>query len=84
MQRAVIELLQHVMPPGAVLLVEDGHWIDDASRALLIEFVGNRRDNQWLTVCTRRPGAPVFPGEAGAEELTIEPLGSDVAGALAL
>ena len=84
MQRAVIELLQHVIPPGAVLLVEDGHWIDDASRGLLIEIVGNRRDNRWLTICTRRPGAPVFPSEAGAEELTIEPLGSDVAEKLAV
>ncbi|MDQ1449032.1 MAG: hypothetical protein QOC79_2003, partial [Actinomycetota bacterium] len=84
MQRAVIDLLQHVVPPGAVLLVEDGHWIDDASRGLLIEIVGNRRDNRWLTVCTRRPGSQVFPSEAGAEELTIEPLGSDVAERLAV
>jgi class 3 adenylate cyclase/tetratricopeptide (TPR) repeat protein len=84
MQSVVVELLQRVVEPGTLLLVEDGHWIDDASRGLLIDVAGSRRDNAWLTVCTRRPGPPVFPSEAGAEELAIEPLGSNVAERLAV
>jgi predicted ATPase len=84
MQRAVVELVERVMPASAILLVEDGQWIDDASRGLLIELVGTHRDNSWFTICARRPGPPVFPSEAGVDELAIEPLGLDVAEALAL
>src|SRR5258708_1797461 len=84
MQRAVIDLLSVVMQRHGILLVEDGHWLDDGSRALLIDLVGTGRDSRWLVACTRRPGPPVFPSDSGAEELTLEPLGDDAAGALAV
>ena len=83
LQRALVELLGVVMPPHGFLLVEDAHWLDDASHGLLVELIGSEGRNSWLIACTRRPGAAVLPVATKAEQIVLEPLGADAAGVLA-
>ena len=84
LERALLDLLGVVMPPTGFLLVEDAHWLDDASHSLLAELVGTERRSRWLVVCTRRPGPPVMPPAAGALQLALEPLAAEAAGELAI
>jgi class 3 adenylate cyclase/tetratricopeptide (TPR) repeat protein len=53
MEWAVLELLQHLLPGPSVLLFDDVHHLDDASRSLLDGMVGLARGKQpWAVVVT--------------------------------
>jgi DNA-binding SARP family transcriptional activator len=55
---AVVDLVQAVTEQGAVaLVIDDGHWIDDVSRRLLLLVLAHVQDVPLLTVATTRPGA---------------------------
>src|SRR6185437_7187828 len=41
LHRAVADLLVRTMPRPALIVIEDAHWIDDASRALLAYVLAN-------------------------------------------
>ncbi|MEY2431068.1 MAG: hypothetical protein QOC92_793 [Acidimicrobiaceae bacterium] len=77
LERALLDLLAIVMPPAGFLLVEDAHWLDDASLSLIAELVRPPRRGQWLVVFTRRPGPAVTPADAAAVELVLDPLGTE-------
>jgi class 3 adenylate cyclase/tetratricopeptide (TPR) repeat protein len=56
-----------------LLVVEDTHWVDDASRELLRRMVSSRVPRPWLLLATRRPEGIPF----GAEEVRLQPLTND-------
>lgn len=59
----------------AVILVEDVHWIDEASATLLEGFVEATRGTRTLVLATYRPERPpAWPGESPHAEVRLEPL----------
>ncbi|MEP6661154.1 MAG: adenylate/guanylate cyclase domain-containing protein [Acidimicrobiales bacterium] len=58
----VDRLLQGLVPQPAVIVVDDGHWLDEASADLLAALVAG--DGRWSMVMTRReqPGGLVASG----------------------
>ena len=87
-QRAVADgvgrLLRHRLKAGSVLLVEDGHWLDDASAAVVVALAREAQTHGWCMVITRRDVATgLDPGAlASARMLAIEPLSDRAAIAL--
>jgi class 3 adenylate cyclase/tetratricopeptide (TPR) repeat protein len=78
---AVADVITATITDPTLILVEDLHWIDDASRDLLAEILNRVADHPWLVVLTRRPGAsPV--DIADGEHIELQPL--DAAAALEL
>jgi DNA-binding SARP family transcriptional activator len=54
---AVVDLVQAVTEQGAVALaIDDGHWVDEVSRRLLLLVLARVRDVPFLLVATTRPG----------------------------
>ena len=50
-------LLAALLPPTGLLLVEDAHWLDEASADLVARFLERLQDRfHWATCVTRRPG----------------------------
>ncbi len=82
---AVDQFLTRVLMMPTVLVIEDAHWIDDASRDLLTHLAAPA-PRPWLICVTRRlEGLPVAPGDAAhVVRLELEPLHADAAAALAL
>jgi class 3 adenylate cyclase/tetratricopeptide (TPR) repeat protein len=77
---AVATLVGRAMTAPTLLLVEDLHWIDDASRDLTEAVLAFAADRPWLGVLTRRPGPSVI--DTAAVEITrieLAPLSADAA-----
>lgn len=76
LQRAVGELLERLVAAPAIFVVEDAHWLDEASRDLLAEIMGAAGERPWLFVVTRRPGdAPLFAElDPLSATIVLEPL----------
>lgn len=54
---AVVDLVRAVTEQGALaLFIDDGHWVDDVSRRLLLLVLSRVRDAPLLVVVTTRPG----------------------------
>jgi class 3 adenylate cyclase/tetratricopeptide (TPR) repeat protein len=71
-------LMRLLLMPTAIV-VEDTHWLDDASQLVLAKLA-QPGPRPWLVVATRRPsGAPL-----GGTVVELEPLGSEDARKLAL
>ena len=76
------QFLARMLLMPTVLLVEDVHWLDDASQLLLAKLA-QPAPRPWLVVATRRPsGLPL--AAADVLVLELEPLGVAEARALAL
>lgn len=73
-------LMRLLLMPTA-FLVEDTHWLDDASQLLLAKLA-EPGPRPWLLVATRRPSGPLLAESATVLEL--QPLGAEDARALAL
>ena len=52
---AVETLLQRLLPGPAALLLEDVHWMDEASSELLRHLAGHLTNHPWFVCATRRP-----------------------------
>jgi class 3 adenylate cyclase/tetratricopeptide (TPR) repeat protein len=72
-------LTRMLMMPTAIL-VEDTHWLDDASQLVLAKLA-QPGPKPWLVLVTRRPSGPPLPGAAAIE---LSPLSADESRALAL
>ncbi len=73
-------LMRLLLMPTAIL-VEDTHWLDDASQ-LVLSKLAQPGPRPWLIVTTRRPSGP--PLGPAATVLELEPLGAEEARALAV
>ena len=76
MHEAVTSLLRAALGPGTVLLLEDLHWSDEASFALLETVARGAREHGWLVLALARSSAPPF---AIADVIHIELSGLDAA-----
>jgi class 3 adenylate cyclase/tetratricopeptide (TPR) repeat protein len=76
------QLLMRLLLMPTTLLVEDAHWLDDASQ-LLIRRLAQPAPRPWLLCVTRRPGGPSIAGD-GAIVLELQPLPDEDSRSLAL
>jgi tetratricopeptide (TPR) repeat protein len=84
--QVVADLLTAVVTTPSMVVVEDAHWIDDASRDLLQLLAEVAVERPWLFCLTRRPDPPLFevPGGATSLVLRLEPLDAGAALELAV
>ena len=82
----VEQFLHRVLMMPTLLVVEDAHWMDDASRELLRHLVGSAQPRPWLLTITRRPESDAFlnGGGNGHRLLELSALPSADASRLAL
>jgi class 3 adenylate cyclase/tetratricopeptide (TPR) repeat protein len=76
------QFLARMLLMPTVLLVEDVHWLDDASQLVLAKLA-QPGPRPWLVVVTRRPSGPPLDS-AGVVVLKLQPLDAGEARALAL
>jgi class 3 adenylate cyclase/tetratricopeptide (TPR) repeat protein len=81
---AVAQFLQRVLMMPSLIVIEDAHWLDDASAYLLRHLTSAPAPVPWLVIVTRRPEGPSFVSEAHGVKLVLEPLAREAASALAL
>ena len=82
---AVETFLERILMMPTLLVVEDGHWLDDASRFLLSHLLAKPAQRPWLVCVTTRPGAePLVQDGEHAARIELEPLDETSAGHLAL
>jgi class 3 adenylate cyclase/tetratricopeptide (TPR) repeat protein len=79
------QFLQRVLMMPTVLEFEDVHWLDDASRYLLLYLTGRPAARPTLVVATRRPeGRPLVREDGLGTVVHLEPLPAEQAAELAL
>ena len=81
---AVAQFLQRVLMMPSLIVVEDAHWLDDASAYLLRHLTSAPAPVPWLVIVTRRPEGPTFVSDAYGVMLALEPLAREAASVLAL
>ncbi|MDP3984628.1 MAG: adenylate/guanylate cyclase domain-containing protein [Acidimicrobiia bacterium] len=69
---AIIRLLETTVVEPCVFVIEDTHWMDEASRDLLEALTGGLERRPWLFVLTRRPADEGFILAKGESRLHIE------------
>ena len=74
----VDSFLTRMLLMPTLLIVEDSHWIDDASRELLRRIVSSPVPRPWLILATRRPEGLTL----GGEEMRLQPLTGEAASEL--
>jgi tetratricopeptide (TPR) repeat protein len=83
----VEELLAKVLPGPTLFVLEDVHWMDEASSELLRHLGGQVSKRAWLMCATRRPTPGGFHAAEGvppvpAMTIMLEPLTDEAAAAL--
>jgi tetratricopeptide (TPR) repeat protein len=76
------EFVGRLLLMPTILMIEDAHWLDDASQVVL-ERLARPADRPWLVVTTQRPGAESPVGDTGTV-IELAPLAAEHARALAL
>jgi predicted ATPase/class 3 adenylate cyclase len=81
----VEQFLARILLTPTLIVIEDAHWIDDASRELLRHVTATAAPRPWLICVTQRPQADSLAREVGGHtQLQLAPLGPNAATALAL
>ncbi len=65
LEEVTADFLAAAMPRGALLIIEDGHFLDDASAELLRRFAGLACDQRWLIVVSARRSVARLVAAAG-------------------
>ncbi len=74
----VVDFLDATLTGPILLVVEDAHWIDDASGDLTNHLVFASSDRPWAGIITRRPeGSWEIPQTEHVVSLDLEPLDDD-------
>ena len=78
--------LTRVLMMPTLIVIEDAHWIDDASRELILHLTRAPAPRPWLVCVTRRPQGSDLAREdiGGHVRLALGPLPPDVSQSLAL
>jgi class 3 adenylate cyclase/tetratricopeptide (TPR) repeat protein len=86
LHETVEQFLLRVLMMPTLLVVEDAHWMDDASRELLLHLVRSPAPRPWLLTITRRPQGEPFVEDVsnGHQLLTLSALEGEAAAQLAL
>ncbi len=80
---SIVDLLGRALRAPAVLVLEDLHWADEASFALLEGVAGIAHAKSWLVVGLQRPGSRPF-GDATSTRVDLAGLGPDAVVRVAL
>jgi class 3 adenylate cyclase/tetratricopeptide (TPR) repeat protein len=81
----VVQFLDIALTGPILLVVEDTHWIDDASGELLNHFVQASHGRPWAAIITRRPeGDWVIPDADHVVSIDLQPLDDDAIRQLAV
>jgi class 3 adenylate cyclase/tetratricopeptide (TPR) repeat protein len=80
----VSEFLAWVLPTSTVLVVEDAHFMDEASADLLARLAADLGDRPWLLLATRREASAGYVPEPGPRVTTVRPALLDPGTALKL
>jgi class 3 adenylate cyclase len=84
-QDTVEQFLSRVLMMPTLLILEDMHWADDASRELVRHLTRQAAPRPWLLCVTRRPqGDDLARDVEGHTHLALQPLGDDAARTLVL
>jgi class 3 adenylate cyclase/tetratricopeptide (TPR) repeat protein len=85
LQATVTTFLERMLMMPTLIVVEDAHWLDDASRLLLRYVAASQTPRPWFLLITTRPvgDSLVDPGGPG-ERFDLAPLDVDSAAQLAL
>ena len=86
LHEVVGQFLTRVLLMPTLIVIEDTHWLDEASRDLLGALVAQPAPRPWLVCATRRPvGAPIVSADAdGQHVLELGPLDAEATARLAL
>jgi class 3 adenylate cyclase/tetratricopeptide (TPR) repeat protein len=86
LHEAVASFLSRVLLMPTLVVIEDAHWIDDASRDLILHLTRTAEPRPWLVSLTRRPqGLPfIDPAVDGHVALELDSVGAEAARALAI
>ena len=73
---AVGALLEAVITSRTLIVIEDTHWMDDASRELLAGLLFGLERQPWMLILTRRPGEGGFvaPQSEQVSRIELHPL----------
>ncbi|MFL5961585.1 MAG: tetratricopeptide repeat protein [Gaiellaceae bacterium] len=82
LHEVIEQLLSRLLLMPTSILIEDAHWLDDASQ-LLIRKLAQPAPRPWFLCITRRPGGPAVAGDSAAV-LELAPLPEGDARTLAL
>lgn len=83
--QVVVDFLDATLSGPILLVVEDAHWIDDASGDLTNHLVLASKDRPWAGIITRRPEGSWEIAEADhVSSLQLEPLDDDAIRQLAI
>jgi class 3 adenylate cyclase/tetratricopeptide (TPR) repeat protein len=83
--QVVVDFLDATLSGPILLVVEDAHWIDDASGDLTNHLVRASRGRPWAGIITRRPeGSWTIPDTDGVVSLHLEPLDDEAIRQLAI
>ena len=84
LQQVVAALLARALDRPALIIIDELHWIDEASRDLLAEIISSSAQCPWLICVTRRPDEGIAVGEFDAASVVIalEPLSDEAARSL--
>lgn len=84
LHETVEELLQRILLVPTLLVFEDVHWMDDASRFLLRHLTAAPGPRPWLVCATRRPEGEALVREGNGVRLELGPLVREASSELAL
>ena len=79
---ALAALLDAMLPGPSVIVIEDAHWLDEASTEVLTHLVAAAEDRPWLVLVTRRDEPAGFRPSTGAV-LELAPMSKTESRALA-
>ena len=84
LEESVDALLAAVLDRPVIVLIEDTHWADDASRDLLAKLAASASDRPWLLLPTRRPAGAslVQENDSSAVGIELQPLAVEQAASL--
>jgi class 3 adenylate cyclase/tetratricopeptide (TPR) repeat protein len=86
LERTASALLVRLLEGPVLLIVEDAHWLDEASAGVLRQVAVRVREERWVVCMTRRVAAPGSDAHAWPATLTLElaPLAADAVPAFIL
>jgi class 3 adenylate cyclase/tetratricopeptide (TPR) repeat protein len=78
------DFLRRALVPPSLVVVEDAHWLDDASEFLLRSLARADVALPWVVIVTRRPTGASFVSDGHGTSVELAPLPPDAAVQLAL
>ena len=85
LQSTVTAFLERMLMMPTLIVVEDAHWLDDASSLLLRYVAASQTPRPWFVLITTRPAADSFVERGGpGERMELAPLDVESATQLAL